>query len=164
MNTDHLFYNLNVECNILPRVLTFLPLAVWEWIPHQTVATNFPSHMIHHDLFLRTIPKDFHPTLRLYKFPASSIYNWHRDAAIGCSLNMVFDDYNSFTLFSKYETLGIVSETIELKYEKNKWYLFNSQQLHLVANTGNVDRYLLTVTFPKEVKYDEVLKWIKEIN
>jgi hypothetical protein len=163
MNTDHLFYKLNAECTIIPKVLAFLPLAVWEWVPYQTVASNFPYHMINHDPFLRTIPKKFFPVLRLYKFPATSIYNWHRDSFIGCSLNMVLEDYNSFTLFNKQnEEPSIVDETIELKYEKQKWYLFNSQEMHLVANTGNVDRYLVSVSFPKIIQYKQVFDYFKQ--
>jgi len=162
MNTDHLFYKLNVECTIIPKVLAFLPLAVWKWVPYQTIATNFPDYMIEHDPFLRTIPKNLFPVLRLYKFPATSIYNWHRDSAMGCSLNMVLDDYNSFTLFSENEVAPIVDKTVELKYEKQKWYLFNSQETHLVANTGDVDRFLLTVTFPKIIKYKQIFNYFTQ--
>ena len=144
MNTDHLFYKLNAECTIIPKVLAFLPLAVWEWVPYQTVASNFPYHMINHDPFLRTIPKKFFPVLRLYKFPATSIYNWHRDSFIGCSLNMVLEDYNSFTLFNKQnEEPSIVDETIELKYEKQKWYYTTLADIFLekIPNFSLTKRY-----------------------
>jgi hypothetical protein len=161
MNTDHLFYKLNVECTIIPDVLKFLPTAEWQWVPYQTIATNFPYEILDNDPFLSSIPKKFHPTLRLYKFPAGSVYNWHRDFAFGCSLNMVLDDYQSFTLFNKDSKINIVDQTVELKYQKEKWYLFNSQEMHMVANVGSVDRYLLSVTFPKMIKYKEALEHIR---
>jgi hypothetical protein len=164
MNTDHLFYKLNAECTIIPDVLKFLPTAEWKWVPYQTLATNFPYRILDNDPFLSSIPKKFHPTLRLYKFPARSVYNWHIDAVIGCSLNMVLDDYESVTLFKKEEDkkINIIDQTVELKYQKEKWYVFNSQATHMVANIGAVDRYLLSVSFPKMIKYNELIDYIKQ--
>lgn len=161
MNTDNLFYKVDTECSILDKVFEFLPSANWEWVPYMNLAKNFPAKLLFEDAFLNSIPKKFQPTLRLYNFPSNTIYNWHRDANIGCSFNMVLDDYKAYTLFNPSDRLGITNEIVELSYEKQKWYLFNSQILHQVINLHHNNRYLLTITFPKIIKYNEVLEWVK---
>jgi len=76
-------------------------------------------------------------------------------------MNLVMDDYSAHTLFNPANRRDILDKVIELKYEKNKWYLFNSQILHTVINVDTRDRPLLTVSFPKDVEYQTVLKFIK---
>jgi hypothetical protein len=164
MNNDHIFYKLETPCDILDKVFDFIPNSEWRWVPYMNLSINFPAHLLLKDKFLNSIPKTFRPTLRLYKFDSQSIYNWHKDADIGCSFNMVLDDYHCHTIFSPTNRLGIVHDFVELQYEKQKWYLFNSQILHLVMNLHTDSRYLLTVTFPKTVKYEDVFNWVKEIN
>ncbi len=161
MNLEKFYFKINKPCTILDRVRDFIPHAKWTWVPYMNLAINFPADLIKRDEFLNSIPGEFKPTLRLYKFFSNSMYNWHRDAAIGCSFNMVLEDYNSYTLFNKENKINIVNNFIELTYEKEKWHLFNSQQLHAVVNLDPRDRYLLTVSFPKSVKYDQLLEWVK---
>jgi hypothetical protein len=162
MNTENFFYKLNNNCTILNKVFDFLPKAKWEWVPYMNMATNLPQHLIKHDSFLSRIPKKFFPVLRLYKFSTNSIYNWHRDKDIGCSMNMVLDDYRAFTIFHNEERLGITNTITELAYEKHRWYLFNSQSQHQVVSLHPTDRYLLTVTFPKIIQYEDVLSYFKQ--
>ena len=101
--------------------------------------------------------------MRLYMFPSMSVYNWHKDYAVGCSLNLVMEDYNAHTLFKSPDSKGILNKVIDLKYEKNKWYLFNSQIFHSVVNLGIRDRIMLTMTFPKNIKYQEILDFLKSV-
>ena len=161
MNSENFFYKLDNKCTILNKVFDFLPKAKWEWVPYMNMATNLPHHLIKHDPFLSGIPLKFYPALRLYKFSSNGVYNWHRDKDIGCSLNMVLDDYRAFTLFNSDDKIGITNNVTELAYEKHRWYLFNSQILHQVVNLHPTDRYLLTITFPKIIQYNDVLSYFK---
>jgi hypothetical protein len=94
-------------------------------------------------------------------FPGMTVYNWHRDVEMGCSMNLVMEDYDSHTLFNPTDKKEILDNVVELKYEKNKWYLFNSQILHSVVNVDPRNRLLLTITFPKHVQYQEILDFLK---
>jgi hypothetical protein len=77
-------------------------------------------------------------------------------------MNMVLDDYRAFTIFHNEERLGITNTITELAYEKHRWYLFNSQSQHQVVSLHPTDRYLLTVTFPKIIQYEDVLSYFKQ--
>ena len=164
--TDEYYLNLDETCSIVDTIKEFLDKAVWVWVPYMLLAYNFPEKEIVNDSFLTEISEKFGGKLRLYKIPKNSVYNWHQDYNVGCALNLVMDEYNCHTLFStkthSYKTTTghpIIHDVIELKYVPCKYTLFNNQQLHQVVNLDDRDRYLLTMTFPKEISYEVVKDW-----
>jgi hypothetical protein len=161
---DDLFYEINSTPDYLEEVRNFSKTAEWTWVPFMNISINFQNTLgkkiSKSDIFLSNLQTKFSGTLRLYMFPRMTVYNWHRDSAMGCSLNLVMEDYNSSSLFTR-SNQSILNEVIQLPYKKNTWYLFNSQILHSVVNLDQKDRILLTFTFPKNVSYDEVLSYIK---
>jgi hypothetical protein len=157
--TDDYYLNLDVECSIVATVKEFLDKAIWVWVPYMVLAYNFPEKEITNDSFLTEISNKFGGKLRLYKISKNSVYNWHKDYNVGCALNLVMDEYNCHTLFSKTYGHPIIDNVIELKYVPGKYTLFNNQQLHQVVNLDDRDRYLLTMTFPKELSYHTVKDW-----
>jgi hypothetical protein len=163
--TDELFYKIEQDVIFLDKVREFASTAEWKWVPFMHISPNFQKtlglELTKQDSLLSKLQNKFNSTLRLYMFPSMTVYNWHRDAEMGCSLNLVMEDYDSHTLFNPSDNKEIIDNVIELKYEKNKWHLFNSQILHTVLNLGSNNRILLTVTFPKQVKYQEVLEYLK---
>jgi hypothetical protein len=164
--TDEYFLNLDIDCTILDDVKEFLDRAIWVWVPYMLLAFNFPEKLTTKDYFLDEISSVFDGRLRLYKIPKNSVYNWHQDYNVGCSLNLVMEEYNCHTLFStkthSYKTTEghpIIHDVVELKYVVGKYTLFNNQKTHQVVNLDDRDRYLLTMTFPKDVTYDRVRSW-----
>jgi hypothetical protein len=162
VNPDDYYYKLKEPCSLINRVREHIPKALWMWIPFMHVDANFPTDIFYKDDFLTSIPKNFIPTIHFYKIPKQTVYHWHIDRALSSSINMVLEDYHSHTLFvtgDYTKESKMVSNIIELKYEPETWYLFNSKRLHSVFNLDDRDRYLLTVTF--QVPYSEVLAWYK---
>lgn len=96
-----------------------------------------------------------------------NVYDWHRDDKRGAGINMLIQSEHSHSLFRRRlevdHTGGLVQKTIELKYEPNAFYLFNTQIEHCVINF-NEPRYLLSCEFEKpkqELSYINILNWIK---
>ena len=167
ISIDTCFYKIDVECKILDIIENHIPSAEWRWLPWIYVCINLPrKDLIGKDPFIDMLIEKG-GSLCLYKIPASTSYNWHRDASIGVSLNIVLTDYNCHTIFSTghYEYMNamnfpILDKIVELKYEPKKWFLFNSQIRHSVVNLDHRDRYLLTITFPKEYSYNKLKEFL----
>jgi len=160
--SSNYFYKIKESYQNINAVKKFIPTAEWQWFPYVTVASNF-YESIEVDPFIKDVTSQFTGTLKLYKFPAKQVYHWHKDANIGCSLNMVFREYNSHTLFTHPERDNKhVEPIIELKYEPETWYIFNSQENHTVINLDDQDRILFTLIMPKGINYHDVVNWYKE--
>jgi len=168
MNTNHLYCKLEQEPKFLDQVKEYAKTAIWTYVPFMNISIDFQKtlglQLMIKDEMLIKLKSKFNATMRLYMFPSMAVYNWHRDAEIGCSLNLVMDDYSAHTLFNPTDKKEIIDSVVELKYEKNKWYLFNSQVLHSVINIDSKDRVLLTITFPKNVTYNEVSDYLNSEN
>lgn len=163
--TEEYFQLLDQPCSVLDMVEQFIPHAKWAWVPYMTMCVNFDfiqDDLYAMDPFLMAARKEIGGSLQLYKFPAKTFYNWHKDVVIQCSLNMLLKSYESHTMFSK----GLINENnihrLEmLTYVPKRWYAFNSKQLHAVSNFGNEDRILFTMIFPSTT-YEELLVWYKK--
>lgn len=161
MNSNF-FYEITEPYQNIEAVKKYIPTAEWQWIPYMTVASNFYEN-IHSDPFIKDIATKFNGRLTLYKFPANQVYHWHKDASIGCSLNMVLEEYNSHSLFSYSDKANkYVEPIVELKYKPETWYIFNSQERHTVINLDDKDRILFTLIMPKGTNYHDVVNWYKD--
>lgn len=165
MNTEHFYYKIEQMPSYLDQVKEYAKTANWTWVPFMNISIDFQKtlglQLIKKDKMLSGLQSNFYAEMRLYMFPSMTVYNWHRDVEMGCSLNLVMDDYSAHTLFNPSDKKEIIDNVVELKYEKNKWYLFNSQILHSVINVDSKDRVLLTITFPKNVTYNDVADYLK---
>ncbi len=161
MNEDY-FIPVNTDINFLPKVKEFIPNAIWKWVPSMFIATNLSSTHIGDDQLLSKIHKEFLGELNLYKIPCKSVYGWHQDKnSIGCSLNMALDRYHCHTLFSVgNHGTPFLQKVIELEYDPNTWYAFNSKQVHTVINLDEKDRYLLSYVLPGIFSYTDLKSWL----
>jgi hypothetical protein len=150
------------DSTFLSKVKEFIPNATWKWVPSMFIATNLSSAHIANDNLLSAVHSKFLGELNLYKIPCRSVYGWHQDKeSIGCSLNMALDQYHCHTLFSVgNHGTPFLQKVIELEYEANKWYAFNSKQLHTVINLDERDRYLLSYVLPSNVTYQNLTAWL----
>jgi hypothetical protein len=149
---------------IAESVNAFLPDATWKWIPFMTVSTNFKGvgkEIANNDTLLKLLVEKFNGALKLYKFPGNSVYKWHKDAFVGCSLNMVLENYNCHTLFSTDFQHNNIFKVEELVYVPKKFYLFNSQTLHTVINLDPRERILVTIIFDKSVSFETIKNWLE---
>ena len=159
--TNNYFYEVKESYQNIEAVKKFISTAIWQWIPYMPVASNF-YEATQSDPFIKDIAAEFNGKLRLYKFPAKQVYHWHKDASVGCSLNMVLEEYNSHSLFIHPERDNkYVEPVVELKYKLETWYIFNSQAMHSVINLDDRDRILFTLIMPKDIDYHDVVAWYK---
>jgi hypothetical protein len=162
---NNYFQAVCTSCNFIEHIEKFVSSAEWKWEPSMFVATNLPN-VSQDDVFLKQVSAQFSGSLQLYKIPSNSVYTWHRDKdTIGCSINMVLDNYNCHTLFSiGNHGTPVLQKVIELKYTPKIWYAFNSKELHTVINVDTRDRYLLSFILPGNVRYADLTKWLADQN
>ena len=107
----------------------------------------------------------------LIRIPPYFNYNWHQDTNRGCSINMLLSHEKSYTFFSDpaSDTFqlpeGVNSHFIELDYEPNTFYAFNSQRLHCVFNFEK-PRYLFSCEFAQqknELSYERLCEWMDKV-
>ena len=163
ISQDECFKKLTFDCKILDIIENHIPHAEWEWIPWNYVCVNLPyKDLEHKDPFLDKM-WSIGGRFCLFKLPAKTTYNWHKDIKNKVSLNLILTEYDCHTLFSigHYEYLNsynmpILDIVTELKYEPRKWYLFNTQIRHKVVNLDSRDRYLLTIVFQNDHSYESL--------
>lgn len=89
-------------------------------------------------------------------------YNWHVDRFRGVAINMLLTPENhSHCHFAEIGEDIIHFNHIELKYTKNDFYLFNTQQNHFIINYDE-PRYLLTIEFEQDknsLSYHQLKDW-----
>jgi len=86
-------------------------------------------------------------------------YRLHTDIGRGVGINMLLSGHDSHCLF--------VDDTdfIELKYKKNKLYLFNTQKPHTVINFSQ-QRYMFSLAFALDkdkLSYEKLFKQCKRL-
>jgi len=88
----------------------------------------------------------------------NTCYMWHADTDRNASVNMLLkDDGQSKCVFAP-SYLDVVTPIVELKYEPDTLYAFNTKVLHTVLNFSE-PRYLLSIEFlgaDKGLTYDEL--------
>ena len=89
-----------------------------------------------------------------------TLYEWHVDSGRSCSINFALSELpNAFTLFRAPINNAIFSID-ECKYPIYRPVLFNSTVPHCVINNSNQPRYILSVTFPKLVTFDDARQFL----
>lgn len=123
-------------------------------------ATNISNDILFKEPLIAKIGNK-HPLMGgVVMLPPNTFYNWHKDARRGVSINMVLNpiDGLSHCVFTPDKDV-IVGSFIELKYEPDTYYLFNTQVDHMVLNFDK-PRLLLTIEFGEDkyaLSYDNLL-------
>jgi len=123
-------------------------------------ATRIPNEVLAYDPVLADIGSR-HPLMGgVVMLPPNTFYNWHTDTRRGVSINMVLNPYDgvSHCVFTPDKDVA-VGEFIELQYQPDTYYLFNTQVNHMVLNFDK-PRLLLTVEFGEDkdaLSYDDLL-------
>ena len=102
------------------------------------------------------------------KMDPGECYKWHLDFSRGVAVNMVMNpDVRSLCLFETEELNKERVKYLELDYQPNTFYLFNTQINHTII-TFTETRYLFTLQFRKpkeELSYYDVLDyWLSLTN
>jgi hypothetical protein len=179
VNTDDYHFLLDLDLDsAIPLMRDFVSTAEWHWVPNMMLAKNVSEIqpiIIDKLPWLGMLKEKFGGALNFYKTPSSAMYQWHQDSNIGCSLNMVMDEYHCHTLFAlgkhpmdgsvgvqfydkdgKYRhTRFNIMKHIEMPYKPGKFSIFNNQKPHCVINMGG-ERVMVTWVYRKPTTYEEV--------
>jgi hypothetical protein len=141
--------------------------ATWKYIPYIWVIENSPDKFetwIKNDRFLTALHNKFNGWVDFYLTKPRHAHGWHKDSLSVnefVSINLVFEEYNSLTLFSvkSDKSQPDIHQFEELKYQPNKWTIMNTDQSHSVINREFRNRYLMCYRPRKGTKYQTVVDW-----
>lgn len=117
------------------------------WIPYYNFsALSIPNSVLYQDPLFQKLAEKHDFQAGVLRLPPSTCYNWHVDTDRGVSINMLLeDDGQSRCLFLDGKA-GVSFKFIELKYQPNTYYAFNTKIPHTVLNFSTT-RYLFSVEF-----------------
>jgi hypothetical protein len=100
----------------------------------------------------------------LLNLEENKTYFWHKDDSRGVTINLLLnaDSHNSISLFGEIDTVLSQQLFIEkLDYQKDCFYLFNTQKNHTVINFLK-PRYVFSVGFKDDktkLTYEMIRNW-----
>jgi len=101
----------------------------------------------------------------LLKLDPKGILTYHIDATRDVCLNLLLTpnvDSNCYFTDEPYKS----SIKIELVYEPETWYIFNTSNYHSVTNNSNQERFLLSVDFERglnDLKFEDIRKGLENL-
>lgn len=128
---------------------------IWEhvqdqfgWVEHY----SFSAKQINRDVwikdnFLKKLSEKYNLLVGILSMPPNTVYNWHIDSGEPhrkLGINMLLSNSPSHCLFTDDKD-QVLSNSIELHYAPDTYYVFNTKKQHMVVNL-NTPRFLLSVT------------------
>lgn len=101
----------------------------------------------------------------LLRLDPKGILTYHTDATRDVCLNLLLTpniDSNCYFTDNPYNS----SIKINLVYEPDTWYLFNTSKYHSVTNNSNQTRFLLSVDFERgsnDLKFQDILEGLQSL-
>ena len=125
---------------------------------------NFKCKMMDHqkaikDPFIEYLAKNIPIVVGVMRMEPNTIYNWHKDGNRKCAINMLVNDAPSKCVFN-VSTDGYMTKYAELKYKEETYYLFNTEEPHMIVN-GDKPRYLMSINFGSELTYHQLIELVK---
>jgi hypothetical protein len=150
-----------------------------KWLENESVIIKeLPSEYKLVDPFVKWL-NEKHPFKMFlsYMLP-NSLYDWHTDGVRGPVLNLLLSandeesishsvlvrNYEALNKRSAYASQSLPKNFVELKYEPQTYFIFNSQITHSVWNFNKI-RYLITTIFEEKkdkLTYAQLKQEIKE--
>lgn len=167
-STDDLFFKLPWTSTIREEVLDFAKTDKSNWIPYYTfVAKKIPDCVLGQDAFLKKLYAHRPFLAGVMKLEPHIGYQWHVDTNRDAGINMLLNyEAPSHLIFSRNQTNNqIMCNFDELHYEKDAYYLINSDVPHMVINFEEV-RYLFSLTFIQlkgDLPYSKLLGELNEL-
>ena len=160
MDTSNFFIPLDFKCTITDELLEFAEgVAQDDWeIQRGFIVTMIPDEIIDKDPYLKAVKEVYKVLQVLVCLPPYTCYPWHKDLNRRTIINMPLNAQDkSCCVFTKKTEEEQYFEIAELKYEPATYYIFNTQEEHMVLNFSE-KRYLLsfTLTGIKDVPFRQV--------
>ena len=136
------------------------------WFPYYNfIAKPIPYELLEEDPFFKWLGQRYKYIAGIIKVDPYTTYDWHIDTRRGVGINMILSPHNpdlSKCLF-KSNRVEATTKFIQLIYEPDVYYIFNTQQEHMVINF-KAPRYMMSVEFLKdkdELTYNQLCQDIK---
>ena len=126
---------------------------------HGFTVAPLPLEILLQEPLLKKLHEKFPIKIAGYiKIDPYRCYRWHADTNRKVGINMLLNsDIHCYTLFGQQmpNWTDEIYETVELKYEPNTLYSFNTQIEHTVINFEET-RWLFSVEFDSDVTYEDI--------
>lgn len=110
------------------------------------MVTFVSDEIIDLDPYLRAIKAQYEVLPVLLCLPPNTCYPWHTDETRRTALNMQLNAHDqSCCVFTKERSDEEFFQIAELKYQPDTYYVFNTQEEHMVMNFGET-RYMFSFT------------------
>lgn len=150
MISEDYFYELKTNCDIVHELLNFV-----ETTANFSVVTfeqaDIPIEIILRDKVLSYF-YGLKFKMKILKMNPFMFYDWHRDSGVrGCAVNLLLNPTRCVTMFREDTYFSPRQKRmLDLNYQPNTYYLFNTSADHCVANFEGI-RYSISL-FPPEIK------------
>jgi hypothetical protein len=105
-----------------------------------------PEEVLKQDMIMSYMFKKYKFVAGVLMIPPNTCYNWHTDSKRKVSINMLLkDDGRSRCLFAD-SIEGVTFPFVELQYKPDTYYIFNTQNFHMVIN-DSIPRYMFSMEF-----------------
>ena len=136
------------------------------WFPYYNfIAKPIPYELVEEDPFFKWLGQRYEYIAGVIKVEPFTTYDWHVDTRRGVGINMLLSPQHptmSKCLFKVNRTEATTKFT-QLIYEPDVYYIFNTQQEHMVVNL-KAPRYMMSVEFLKdknELTYNQLCQDIR---
>lgn len=160
MDTSNFYIPLDIKCSITDELLAFAKgLADEDWdMQRGFLVTMIPDEIIDKDPYLKAVKKKYKVLQVMVCLPPHTCYPWHKDLNRRTIINMPLNAHGkSCCVFTNQLNDEQYFEIAELRYEPATYYIFNTQEDHMVLNFEE-KRYLFsfTLTGIRDVPFREV--------
>jgi hypothetical protein len=158
--TDKYFKKVNAPSEHVSKFFTEDRLSKLDWLNvpgYQGIEVPRPIYM--KEKFFQALDEKYGVSgCAILKFSPMIAYTWHNDSDRNATINMLLNPWHhSHSMFGENGSEWH-KEIIELVYEQDHFYLFNTQHPHEVINLDHM-RYLFTARITADPTYEELLEW-----
>jgi len=122
------------------------------WFPYYNfIAKPIPHEILEEDLFFKLLSTRYKYIGGVIKVEPHTTYDWHVDTRRGVGINMLLSPQHpmlSKCLFKVHRDEA-TTKFVQLIYEPDVYYAFNTQIEHMVINFKK-PRYMLSIEFFKD--------------
>jgi hypothetical protein len=122
------------------------------WFPYYNfIAKPIPHEILEEDPFFKWLSTRYKYIGGVIKVEPHTTYDWHIDTRRGVGINMILSPQHptlSKCLFKVHRN-ETTTKFVQLMYEPDVYYVFNTQIEHMVINF-KAPRYMLSIEFFKD--------------
>lgn len=162
MKKEICFYEVKTKCTIISKIKDqILQTNNADWgQEYEWKSLAIPDEILLEDFLLKKLREKVNFVGHILGIMPYQFYDWHTDDPRSASMNLLLNDCHCHTLFSQRSKY--ICNFIELKYKPDTYYILNTNIDHTLINFDQ-PRYLLSLSFEKNLNYINLVKEVMEI-